>query len=1329
MATDNINHKSEKLREDDSHLTLPPLLDEFRTALQDEIDVAKRSALSNAIPLSNGHKIAEQGGAHQYAFLIDSVLNTPDGAPGDLIVSGKAPLSATIVSAEGLRILISIETDLGKFVPTASLQTNLTILMRKLIERIENNAKAENPAANRMLGSTPVTGNSTTVNDNLKLNKNQLYALQSALGRDLTVIWGPPGTGKTYTIGTIAEYLNKDSRSVLLVSHTNIAVDQAIKHVANSMKEQLEEGVVLRLGEVRDEILRSDFPDVLIETQVERQSRELIQQREELLKQKELLVEEMTTTQRSIAILEWIEPAKQDIELVETTIREIKNLGQQEQDATIELTEISNQHSRLLELYKSTEKVIELRKLLVSKRKKESGIQTELNACSAERKQLSKIIAQQDVRIKIATRIESLRNELSTYPSPTEQKENISRLSRQLVETKEKLKFTKSELNKATDLLSETLNVGTIRRIFSGLPKPDEQQIVVKGLTSQAASLELEVKAIEKAHNSMTAKLARIIEIDSEILRHKNIGTITQEIQLKNESDQELKQISTKIIKLEESLTILKSQILKIENKEQQISKTFEGDAEDTHLEVCAKLKKYKELQQSVKSFRSKIIQLQKKVSSLIFNLTSTILQWKILEKIPLEPARCLDLIIIVHSELSAEYEQVDLDSLSEIVKSLESEIRLLDSQINDINAKLALVECEVINKASVIGATLTKTYLSDDIQGRKFDTVVLDEASMAPIPALWTAALLAEKNLIIVGDFKQLPPIVLSNNELTKKWLGRDIFEVSGLEQKYILRDSPAHFITLTEQRRMLPEIAQIANLFYDKNLENKYISAEEYPEYQMFIEWYIKGWSHDNPVVLVDTEPLHAWVTSVVRHTNTSRLNFLSATVAVDLADQLLSTNRQKRREGEPNRVLIISPYRAHAKLVKLLLKDLPNLQDEVISGTAHSFQGSEADVVIFDLVADEPHFRVNLFMPSLDDQIKRLLNVALTRPKFRLFIMGDFNYCRKLGKKAFLGKTLIPFLFQYFPIVDAKCIVPDGLAARAAKTQMTMLGGKIDPDADRIVVTQNDFYRLLSGDLENSQNRIIIYSPYITSDRVSYLLPQFQSAIERGTNIYLITKTPSERSKSDLSTIKKIEKQLSEIGIIIIHKLRMHEKLIFIDEDITWSGSLNPLSFSNTQEIMERRKSKNVLNDYFQILRLKELLETQKTPESKCPICTAEMIAAEGADQPYYWRCINEKCYTRSIDQPYPFDGVLKCGNCNSSVEYGYWGDYPHWRCSKNNRHRQRIFKSHLRLPKMLAKIPNSERKELSRIFQITNLEEYVISSNPTSRTIPQQRNLFD
>ena len=1315
-------------RNDESPV-LPTLLEEFRAALQDEIVVAKRNSSSSAVPLTNGRKVAALGSAHQYAFLIDSVLNMPDGAPGELVVPEKAPLAATIVSAEGLRIVISVETDLGNFVPTAKLQTNLTILMRKLIERIENNANRENPAAERMLGNATVSGAPEKPTFQPTLNPNQLDALESALGRNLTVIWGPPGTGKTHTIGTITEHLNIASRTVLLVSHTNTAVDQAIKHVANSMKHQLADGAVVRVGEVKDDVLRKDFPDVLLKTQVERRSRELVEERERLSSQKQDLADEMATAQESVEIIKWLETAKQELGAIGEAITERDRYREHERQASLELDVLRQQHSHLLQLHELATRAVRLRKLLDAKQEESSVLRGQFSTLAAEKKTLTTTIAEQNSRIETATRIGPIRKERASFPSQNEQKATIAAISEKLRETKDKLAIAQKESTSAQSLLEETIRVGTLSRMFKRLPKPENQRATVNSCAKRVTALEVEVVATQQAHEASMGKLAKIIEMDGELARYADIGTYPQELKVKMQSEKKLEQVSTKTSELVSIWSKLQGDIRKLEGEVTKAAEKIDGDIMAVYLDICLKLQKLKELENKVRQAGQLAAKMQNKADSLLSYLVVTLKQWVDFEESPASTKECFAELRVWHSRLAEKHASTDVEALKGVIDDLRAKIRTLESKIAEIDAKLAEVEREVINGAAVLGATLTKAYLSDDIQARKFDTVILDEASMAPIPALWAAALLAESNLVIVGDFKQLPPIVLSNNALTKKWLGRDIFEASGMKEKWAKKETPPYFAPLLEQRRMLPEIAKVANIFYDKQLVNAFTAPEQYRDYESFTDWYVKGWKYDNPIVLVDTGPLNAWATSVVKHGNSSRLNFLSATVAVDIAEQLLSPDRPARMEGAPKRVLIVAPYRAHAKLVTVLLKDFANLQDEVVAGTAHSFQGSEADVVIFDTVVDEPHFRVNLFMPSLDEDLKCLLNVALTRAKFRLFILGDFDYCQKQGRKAFLGNTLIPSLLQQFPRVDARDIVPEGLAARAAKAQMTAMGGKIDPNSERLVVTQEDFYRILSSDIESAFSRIIIYSPFATTDRVSFVLPQLQASIERGVEVYVITKALSERSKSELSTIRKIEGQLAEVGIAVIHKLRMHEKLVFIDEDVTWSGSLNPLSFSNTQEIMERRKSKAVLKDYFQILRLEELLAAHGNPEGQCPICGEEMIAAEGADQPYYWRCVKDECFTRGVDQPYPFDGVLTCGNCNSAVEYGYWGDFPHWRCTSNNRHRQKIFKSHLRLPKMAALVPRGEQRKLCKLFNIESFEDYVWGSNSSQNTGQKQMRLFD
>jgi len=1315
---------------DNEPLVLPPLLEEFCTALQDEIEVAKRNSSSSAVPLANGHKVASLGNAHQYAFLIDSVLNMPDGAPGDLVIPGKAPLGATIVSAEGLRIVISVETDLGNFIPTAKLQTNLTILMRKLIERIENNSSQHNPAAERMLGNASVSGApKEPASEPINLNQFQREALESALGRNLTVIWGPPGTGKTHTIGTITEHLNIASRTVLLVSHTNTAVDQAIKHVAKAMESQLAVGAVVRVGVVKDQELSERFPDVMLKTQVERHSHELVEERALLSNQKQQLADEMATAQKAVEITEWLATAEPHMAAIHEAITERDRHRKHELQAALELDALRQQHSHLLQMHKLVARALRLRKLLDAKREEASVLRGQFSALATEKEALTATVAEQNSRIEIASRIGPIRNERASLPSRNEQKAIIAGISEKLRETENQMAIAQNESASARGLLEESLRNGTLSRMFKRLPKPDDQRTTVNSCEIRVAALYVDVSATQQALEAATRKLAKIIELDGELARYADVGTHAQELEIKMQSERRIEQVSARANELDSLWSGLQEDIRKLKMEFSEAVENIDGDIKTVYLDICGKLQKLKELEDTIRQDGESAAEMQNKADLLLSHLAATLQQWVDYEASPATTEECFAEIRVWHSRLAGEHAAIDLKAVRGRIDELRTEIRRLDRNIAEIDAKLAEVEREVINRAVVLGATLTKTYLSDDIQARKFDTVILDEASMAPIPALWAAALLAENNLVIVGDFKQLPPIVLSNNELTKKWLGRDVFEVSGIKDRWSKNETPPYFVPLLEQRRMLPEIANVANIFYNNQLINAFKAPEEYRDYESFAAWYAKDWKYDNPIVLVDTGPLNAWVTSIVKHGNSSRLNFLSATVAVDIAEQLLSPNRPVRMEGTPKRILIVAPYRAHAKLVTVLLKDCANLQDEVIAGTAHSFQGSEADVVIFDTVVDEPHFRVNLFMPSLDEDLKCLLNVALTRAKFRLFILGDFDYCQKQGRNAFLGKTLIPSLLQQFPRVDARDIVPEGLAARAAKAQMTAMGGKIDPNSERVVVTQNDFYRVLASDFESSNSRIIIYSPFATSDRVSSLLPQLQAAVERGVEVYVVTKALSERSRSELSTAKMIENQLTHTGIAVIHKLRMHEKLVFIDEDVTWSGSLNPLSFSNTQEIMERRKSKAVLKDYFQILRLHELISSCGTPEGTCPICGAEMIAAEGADQPYYWRCVNDECFTRGVDQPYPFDGVLTCGNCNSSVEYGYWGDYPHWRCTSNNRHRQKIFRSHLRLPKMAALVPLDERKKLCEFFNIESFEDYVWGSAPDINKGPDQMNLFD
>ena len=570
------------------------MLAEFCDALNDEINVARRNATSAAIPLNNGHKVGQQGNAHQYAFQIDTVLNTPEGAPGDLIVPDHAPLSVTLVSVEGLRIVVSVESDLGQFVPTASLRTDLTFLMRKLVERIKANVGADNPAASRMLGLLPVTGQPQPplASAVLDLDQNQTLALMSSLGRDLTVIWGPPGTGKTRTIGTISEQLYMSSRSVLIVSHTNTAVDQAIKHAANSMQEHLAAGAVIRVGTVRDKKLSSDFPDVLLKTQVERQSSDLVKEREKLVSQRQAAADRLTLIQRDIAIIEWMPQASL---LIQSARNEMVRLNDrkrrlsQEQD---EFTVLKRKHQKLLNLHRACSKVLEVRKARCARQEEERIFRSQLRSISQDIADLDALIARQKNRLKLLNRLEPLRVERDSYPTPREQKLTVGTLAERFAQAKESLNQARAGLKAAQSLLREIGDMNALKRMIKRLPSPENQKEMVHSLSRNVNVLESECQAAQAAHDQANSKLARILELDGELSRHDEIGTRQDEEGMLARALRSLKDATNKRKLLEETTVRMASEMEELESEESRQAEGIPGDTKEVYIKTCSQLQR-----------------------------------------------------------------------------------------------------------------------------------------------------------------------------------------------------------------------------------------------------------------------------------------------------------------------------------------------------------------------------------------------------------------------------------------------------------------------------------------------------------------------------------------------------------------------------------------------------------------------------------------------------------------------------------------------------------------------------------------------------------------
>jgi superfamily I DNA and/or RNA helicase len=98
-----------------------------------------------------------------------------------------------------------------------------------------------------------------------------------------------------------------------------------------------------------------------------------------------------------------------------------------------------------------------------------------------------------------------------------------------------------------------------------------------------------------------------------------------------------------------------------------------------------------------------------------------------------------------------------------------------------------------------------------------------------------------------------------------------------------------------------------------------------------------------------------------------------------------------------GLPARELgVITPYRAQALWLRERLQELPDLEVD----TVDAFQGREKDVIVVSLVRSNAEQQLG-FLEDL-----RRLNVAITRPRRHLFVVGD---SATLSGHPFYGRWL--------------------------------------------------------------------------------------------------------------------------------------------------------------------------------------------------------------------------------------------------------------------------------------------------------------------------------
>jgi hypothetical protein len=174
-------------------------------------------------------------------------------------------------------------------------------------------------------------------------------------------------------------------------------------------------------------------------------------------------------------------------------------------------------------------------------------------------------------------------------------------------------------------------------------------------------------------------------------------------------------------------------------------------------------------------------------------------------------------------------------------------------------------------------------------------------------------------------------------------------------------------------------------------------------------------------------------------------------------------------------------------------------------------------------------------------------------------------------------------------------------------------------------------------------------------------------------------------------------------------------MQEKMVIVDDLIVWCGCHGALDAADPLRKLSgfRRESKKLATEISEIYHLDKVLEPYRPDPYLCPICGTEMLIAEASNggnkfstpKPY-WRCGQKRCYTRSLDAPPVKDGKIAL-SCGHELELGEHGGKPHWICTCGKRHRKKVSKVDLRLPRMRELVPKGKWNALCRELGLTGV----------------------
>lgn len=264
------------------------------------------------------------------------------------------------------------------------------------------------------------------------------------------------------------------------------------------------------------------------------------------------------------------------------------------------------------------------------------------------------------------------------------------------------------------------------------------------------------------------------------------------------------------------------------------------------------------------------------------------------------------------------------------------------------------------------------------------FDCLIIDEVSQSLEPQCWIPLISHYRSdiskLVLAGDNKQLPPTIKTEDDASiKNTLQTTLFD------RLIAYYGDSFKRLLSVQYRMNEEIMK----FPSESLYNGQLVADASVATKILSDLPGVDCNDDTvaPFIWYDTQGDEFLESSQEESVVASKFNENEALLVKDHIQRLIDSNVSQNSIG------VIAPYSAQVTILKHFLSEkFPQIETSTVDG----FQGREKEVIILSLVRSNDKFEIGF----LKDE--RRLNVAMTRPKKQLCVIGNIETLQRCNSK---------------------------------------------------------------------------------------------------------------------------------------------------------------------------------------------------------------------------------------------------------------------------------------------------------------------------------------